>query len=337
MDFVVANPAWLAIICFGVVSIISGVMLTGRDLDPIERVLPSISGIQKWCGIGILMAAIFVFLASPLTGKHLWEAEQRAVNATGQAATAALASSIAATVVEEVNEIADDGSAQLEEGIEQAIDGAITASAGAGYLAGADATEIATNSAYVAAAVGTALEPVLELIAMDEATEAQLEAGIAEGIAADMANHYSASPGAITSKANVTFYNPLSTIWGTMLGVFAIMVLVFSQITGKFGDQKPLSTMLIVLWPIIVAMCFYTFRLQQEGTGDVPGVMLDVFIMLIFSAIAIPLAILGMREKPREAGEYAGYLFILLGIDAIYIGIKYLWLFEVKPFVGMTM
>ena len=90
MDFVVSNPAWLAIILFGVVSIISGIMLTGRDLDPIERVLPSISGIQKWCGIGIFMAAIIVFVASPLPAKSLYEAEQAACAAKSAAASAAM-------------------------------------------------------------------------------------------------------------------------------------------------------------------------------------------------------------------------------------------------------
>ena len=338
MDFVVANPAWLAIICFGVVSVISGIMLTGRDLDPIERVLPSISSIQKWCGIGILFAAIFVFLASPLPAKHLWEAEQEATAAKSTAAVGVLAESISATVVEEINAVAEAGADVVQTEVDAAITNTLTDAAAAGQLAGTTQQEIADNSAAIGLALGEALDPVLSSLEIDEATEADLQASIEQGIQADMATYYTPTQGALTNKADVTFYNPLSAIWGTMLGVFAIMVLVFSAVTSKYGDQKPLSTMLAVLWPVIIGMAFYTWKLKSGSEyldgSDIPGVMLDMFILLILAMIAIPMCVLGMREKPREAGEYSGYVFILMGIDAVYIGIKYLWLFEIKPFVG---
>jgi len=325
MDYVVANPAFFAIILFGVVSIISGIMLTGRDLDPIERVLPTISGIQKWCGIGIFMAAIIVFMASPLTGKHLWLAEQAASNAaSGQAD--ALASDIATSVTNQlVLYLASANATTVSATISGAVTSYITAHPGA--ISAADATGIST-------AIGTALQSMLQ---MSDATKAQLntaiQAAVSENLSAMLAQ---ASPGALTHKATVTFYNPLSNVWGTMLGIFGILILVFSQITAKYGDQKPLSTMILALWPVIIAMCIWTWLLYRNGSGDVPGIMLDTFIMLVLAAIALPLCILGMREKPREAGEWAGYAFIILGIDGLYIGIKYLWLFEVQPFLHMS-
>jgi hypothetical protein len=340
MDFVVANPAWMAIICFGVVAIISGIMLTGRDLDPIERVLPSISSIQKWCGIGILFAAVFVFLASPLSGRHLLELENRASQQRSAAATAALAQQISTTVVEEINAIADEGAAVVEAEVNAAITNTLADAAAAGQLAGTTQQEIADNSAAIGLALGEALDPVLSSLEIDEATKAELQAGIEQGIQADMTAYYPTSLGILTNKADVTFYNPLSAVWGTMLVIFAIIVLVFSQVTAKYGDQKPLSTMLAVLWPVIIAMAFYTMKLRSASDPDIsdtPGVMLDMFILLLLAAIAIPMCVMGMRERPREAGEYSGYVFMLVGIDAIYIGIKYLYLFEVKPFLGLDL
>ena len=340
MDFVVSNPTWLAIICFGVVAIISGIMLTGRDLDPIERVLPSISSIQKWCGIGIFLAAIFVFLASPLPGKHLLEAEQAAVTARNEVAVTVLAEAIGETVVEELNQTIDENTPEMMQDIATAIGAAMDTAASSGWLGGTTQEEIVGNSASVANAVVTEMTPVLDSFTMSEEDEAALAAGIAEGIEDDLASYATASPGALTNKADVTFYNPLSAIWGTMLGIFAIMVLVFSQVTAKYGDQKPLSTMLAALWPVVLAMCFYTWKLKSgseyiEGS-DTPGVMLCMFILLLFAAFAIPLCVLGMREKPREAGEYGGYLFIIMGIWAIGTGIYYLWKFEVDPFIGFV-
>ena len=340
MDFVAANPAWLAIICFGVVAIISGIMLTGRDLDPIERVLPSISSIQKWCGIGILFAAVFVFLASPLSGRHLLELESHASQQRSAAATAALAQQISSTVVEEINAIADEGAAVVEAEVNAAITNTLTDAAAAGQLAGTTQNEITANSAAIGTALGTALDPVLSSLEIDEATKAELQADIEQGIQADMTAYYTTHPAILTNKSDVTFYNPLSAVWGTMLVIFAIIVLVFSQVTAKYGDQKPLSTMLAVLWPVIIAMAFYTWKLKSASDpaiSDTPGVMLDVFILLVFAAIAIPMCVMGMRERPREAGEYSGYVFMLVGIDAIYIGIKYLYLFEVKPFLGLDL
>lgn len=340
MDFVAANPAWLGIICFGVVAIISGIMLTGRDLDPIERVLPSISSIQKWCGIGILFAAVFVFLASPLSGRHLLELENRASQERTAAATAALAQQISTTVIEELNAVGVPDAEDLNASVNTTITDTLDTAASEGRLAGTTPEEIAANSAAVSTALDTALDPVLSPLGMDDATEADLQAGIEQGIQADMTAYYTTHPAILTNKADVTFYNPLSAVWGTMLVIFAIIVLVFSQVTAKYGDQKPLSTMLAVLWPVIIAMMFYTMKLRSASDPDIsdtPGVMLDMFILLLLAAIAIPMCVMGMRERPREAGEYSGYVFMLVGIDAIYIGIKYLYLFEVKPFLGLDL
>jgi hypothetical protein len=336
MDFVVSNPAWLAIILFGVVSIISGIMLTGRDLDPIERVLPSISGIQKWCGIGIFMAAIIVFVASPLTAKHLYEAEKAASDVQAQA----MADQINAGIVTAVNNalagIGSDYATQVKIGtaIATGVGGCQTA----GYLTLSSITspaDIQTRSQQCAVVIGTQLATALPT-QLTAAQQEQLTSGISTAFSTVMGQALAAHPGVLTHKSTVTFYNPLSNVWATMLGIFGILILVFSQITAKYGDQKPLSTMLACLWPVIIAMCYWTWELRANGSGDVPGVMLDTFIMLALAAIALPLCILGMREKPREAGEWAGYAFIILGIDGLYIGIKYLWLFEVQPFLHMS-
>jgi hypothetical protein len=212
--------------------------------------------------------------------------------------------------------------------VSTAISGAVTTyiTAHPGAISTADAAGISTQ-------IGTALQSVLQ---MTDATKAQLNTAIQTAVSENLsAMLATASPGALTHKDTVTFYNPLSNVWATMLGIFAILILVFSQITAKYGDQKPLSTMLIALWPVIIAMCFFTWKIRSENPGgDIPGVMLDTFIMLVIAAIALPLCILGMREKPREAGEWAGYAYIILGIDCIYMGIKYLYIFEVEPFLG---
>ena len=75
-NLMIADPTWLAIFLFGIGGIVSGIMMTGRDLNPIDRVMVSISSIQKWCGLGILLAAVFVLLGSPLATKAIQEAGQ---------------------------------------------------------------------------------------------------------------------------------------------------------------------------------------------------------------------------------------------------------------------
>ena len=203
-------------------------------------------------------------------------------------------------------------------------------------ITGTSVAQVQANAAAAATIIGTQLAAALPT-QLDSAQQAQLTSGLTAAVGEALTTYYyTASPGALTHKQTVTFYNPLSNIWATMLGLFAILILVMSQVTEKYGDQKPLSTLMIALWPVVVAMCFFTWRLRCDGSGDIPGVMQDTFIMLILAVITIPLCILGMREKPREAGEWSGYGFILLGICALYIGIKYLWLFEVEPFLHIS-
>ena len=94
--------------------------------------------------------------------------------------------------------------------------------------------------------------------------------------------------------------------------------------------------MLIVIWPVLLAMAVFDWRVWHDcDNGWVTGPATDMFAMLAIACIAVPMTVLGIRGKPREAGEISGYLFILLGIAALYIGIKYLWTNEIRDVIDL--
>lgn len=62
---VTMNSAFLGVFVFSVGCLVSGMMFAGIDAAPADKVGLTVTIIQKWVGIGLLISAVPLFLAAP--------------------------------------------------------------------------------------------------------------------------------------------------------------------------------------------------------------------------------------------------------------------------------
>ena len=302
-NLMIADPTWLAIFLFGIGGIVSGIMMTGRDLNPIDRVMVSISSIQKWCGLGILLAAVFVLLGSPLAAKSL--------QAVGGELWASKADEARAVQMDLQLAQADYQLAEAEwdvKALEATLNG-----------------QTALAAAYAGIADGYGQLVTQLTLAM---TDVELAATEIEALG----NQAGILP------EGIVLFNPLASFTGTMFGLFAILILVMARVTDKYGDQKPMSTMILILFPILVALSVFIWKLKSGSTNsDTEGMLVHFFILLMIACITLPFTWMGLRGLWwSRASEMAGICFVILGIFSVYMGIRYMWVLGVEPLVHLV-
>jgi hypothetical protein len=111
----------------------------------------------------------------------------------------------------------------------------------------------------------------------------------------------------------------VATWFGTVLGFFAIFFFAVSGILGEGGDFKPIAWFLLFGTVFLGAYCAMTpTALGLTGMG------LDTLIVFIIATLACLVGFLGIRTTPKLMRP-AGILFILTGVDCLYIAIRYLF------------
>jgi len=100
----------------------------------------------------------------------------------------------------------------------------------------------------------------------------------------------------------------------TLLGFFGMVWALLGLSFLKGADFKMLSWLMLYTGIISVFYAYTSSMLK----------LTDFVVLLVLVAIGVFLAFLGLRGIPAVASKIAGFFFVLIGIDAIYILIKLL-------------
>jgi hypothetical protein len=130
------------------------------------------------------------------------------------------------------------------------------------------------------------------------------------------------------------------SLWiATLLGFSGLFWLMVNHILSRGGNVKPLSSLFLFTGVIFAAYAFIAWRLRTASLDTtvigltLRGEMIDLFIFLTLVAVSAIVTFLELRGRQFFSaritdviGRAAGGLFLVAGIDGLYLAIKYLWI-----------